>query len=154
MVSDLALFDHLLLDHTLLRQSNFSLDPPLTRHSALESNCTSQWSCDDGDIYVGSHDTFVLKPLMEWTESTFSELKGISPDLYGMENLLMWFFQTKLDYRVLNPCKILFVHHHHCVPIRGLNRHRVNNNYRSLTVGYSDRLGSSYDRDIEEELYL
>eukprot|EP00795_Rhopilema_esculentum_P007694 gene7694-13520_t len=77
----------------------------LTRHSPLESNCTSQWNCDDGGIYVGSHDTFVLKPLKEWTESTFSELKGISPDLYGMENLLMWFLQTKLGYRILTHAK-------------------------------------------------
>ena len=115
----------------------------LTRHPALNSNCTKyskHGTCDDGEIYFGSHDTFVVKAMKEWSESTFQELKGISPDLPGMENLFIWFFQTKMKYRVLNPCKLLFVHHHHCVPIRGTNRHRVNSGGRSAVIGFSDNL--------------
>ena len=115
----------------------------LTRHPALNSNCTKYTklgSCDDGEVYFGSHDTFVLKAMKDWSESTFEELKGISPDLPGMENFFIWFFQTKMKYRVLNPCKLLFVHHHHCVPIRGTNRPRVNSGGRSAGIGFSDNL--------------
>eukprot|EP00795_Rhopilema_esculentum_P009283 gene9283-16977_t len=68
----------------------------LTRHSALNSNCTKYTklgSCDDGEIYFGSRDTFALKAMSNWTEITFEELKGISLDMPGMENRFIWFFK-------------------------------------------------------------
>eukprot|EP00795_Rhopilema_esculentum_P009280 gene9280-16974_t len=112
----------------------------LTRHSEIDSSCTranSEGTCDEGQLYLGSHDTFVFKVLKEWTENTFIGLEGISPDLLGMENFVIWFFQTKLNYLVLNPCKLLFIHHHHCVPVRSANRQRVNSQGKSSLVGFS-----------------
>ena len=121
----------------------------LTRHSTATedvrqgSNCTwthmAQNNCDLGGIYWGSHDTFIFQVRMG-IKSHLEELSGVTPDKAGMENLFLWFFNARMNYTVLNPCQVLFVHHHHCIPIRGLNRPRINSGGRSLTVGFSDRL--------------
>eukprot|EP00795_Rhopilema_esculentum_P001209 gene1209-15575_t len=70
----------------------------LTRHPALNSNCTrysKRATCDDGEIYFGSHDTFVLKAMKEWSESTFQELKGICPICLEWKTFLFGFFKQK-----------------------------------------------------------
>ena len=36
----------------------------------------------------------------------------------GMENVLMWYFEKRMGYRLLNPCKIVYVYHNHCVPVK------------------------------------
>ena len=121
----------------------------LTRHSIMtdvrgqESNCT--WTqrrgnnCDKGGAYLGSHDTFILQA-KKWNSTLLNELNDVTPDKPGMENLFLWFFKVKMDYTVLNPCQVLFVHHHHCVPIRGANRPRINKDDKSLSVGFTNKL--------------
>ena len=32
-----------------------------------------------------------------------------------MENVLMWYFENLMGYRLWNPCKIVYVYHNHCV---------------------------------------
>ena len=121
----------------------------LTRHSTATedagkgSNCTwtqmGENNCDLGGYYRGSHDTFIFQVRMG-VKSILKDLSGVTPDKLGMENLFLWYFQTRMNYTVLNPCQVLFVHHHHCIPIRGLNRPRINTGGKSLTVGFSDKL--------------
>ena len=126
--------------HQVLRENNVMY--ALTRHSPIETNCT--WlndigTCDYSEWQISTHDTFVLLA-KKWKAQVFNEISSITPDMLGMENLFMWFFQNKLKYRILNPCKRLYVHHHHCVPIRGANRPRVNNGDRSVFIDFTDRL--------------
>ena len=121
----------------------------LTRHSTATedpnhgSNCT--WmqvkynNCDDGGIYWRSHDTFIFRA-RKWPSILMEDLTNVTPDKHGMENVVLWFFNTKLNYTILNPCRILFVHHHHCVAIRGLNRPSINFSGRSHTAEFTDRL--------------
>ena len=112
----------------------------LTTHSPIETNCT--WLNDIGTCsrwHISTHDTFVLCA-KNWNAKIFSELSSITPDMMGMENLLILVFQNKLKYRILNPCKTLYVHHHHCVPVRGANRPRVNTGGRSVWIDFTDRL--------------
>ena len=126
--------------HRILRENDIMY--ALTRHSPIKTNCTWLYhvaTCDDGREHVGSHDTFVLRA-KRWNEDIFKEIDSITPDKPGMENVFIWFFQTRLKYRVLNPCKTLFVHHHHCVPIRGVNRPRVNTDGRSVSIEFSSKL--------------
>ena len=121
----------------------------LTRHSTLTENpehgSKCAWNqekynnCDGGGVYWGSHDTFVLQA-RKWNQSLMNELNSVTPDKAGMENLFIWFFATKMHYTVLNPCQVLFVHHHHCVPIRGRNRPRINSGGKSGTAGFTDKL--------------
>ena len=129
--------------HKILRDNDIMY--ALTRHSPIETNCT--WlndigTCDDGEVHISTHDTFVLRA-RKWNAQVFDEISSITPDMLGMENLFMWFFQKKLKYRVLNPCKTLYVYHHHCVPIRGANRPRVNTGGRSVFIDFSDRLNAT-----------
>ena len=121
----------------------------LTRHStatedpAHGSKCL--WmrepynNCDLGGIYWGSHDTFIFQ-VRKSISSHLKELDDVTPDKPGMENVFLWFFNKRLNYIVLNPCKVLFVHHHHCVPIRSMNRPRINGGGKSVTVGFSSKL--------------
>ena len=113
----------------------------LTRHSAWNSNCTAAKSyvCDDGAKYVGSHDTFVFY-VQNITTSKLKPLDLVTPNLNGMENVLMWLFRDVLGYKLLNPCKILFVHHQHCVSIRDKGRRRVNTRKTTGTCSFTNKL--------------
>ena len=129
--------------HRILRENDIMY--ALTRHSPIKTNCTWLYhvaTCDDGRKHVGSHDTFVLRA-KRWNEDVFKEIDSITPDKLGMENVFIWFFQTRLKYRVLNPCKTLFVHHHHCVAIRGMNRPRINTGGKSASIEFTDKLMDS-----------
>ena len=44
------------------------------------------------------------------TKDTLAGLK-FGQNGAGIENVLMWYFEKHLGYRLLNPCKILYVHH-------------------------------------------
>lgn len=113
----------------------------LTRHSALNSSCKAAKSfvCDDGASYVGSHDTFVFY-VRNITTDQLKPLDSVTPNLNGMENVLMWLFRDVLGYKVLNPCKILFVHHQHCVSIREKGRRRVNTRKTTGICGFTNKL--------------
>lgn len=36
----------------------------------------------------------------------------------GKEKVLMWYFEELMCYRLLNPCKIVYVYDNHCVPVK------------------------------------
>ena len=108
----------------------------LTRHTALNITCKGSSlsaNCDPGSKYIGSHDTFVFGVTRKFKSSELQIFDSITPNLYGMENVLIWFFK-KLGYKVMNPCPLLHVHHHHCVVVREQGRKRVNS---ASTTGYS-----------------
>ena len=108
----------------------------LTRHTALNITCkgtTLSANCDPGSRYIGSHDTFVFAVTGKFKSSELQIFDSITPNLSGMENVLIWFFK-KLGYKVMNPCPLLHVHHHHCVAVREQGRKRVNS---ASTTGFS-----------------
>ena len=53
---------------------------------------------------------------------------------FGMENVVLWIFQTMLKFCTLNPCTILETFHLHCSRSRTYHNRRVDikNNDRSL----------------------
>jgi len=113
----------------------------LTRHPS-PSKCdgtTLSAHCGDGSRYIGSHDTFVFYVREPIDRQKLNELE-VTPNMSGMENLLMWLFQNRLHYRILNPCKVLIVYHKHCVAIRDTGRKRVNGGGKSATVSFTDKL--------------
>ena len=121
----------------------------LTRHSTATeipthgSNCTWTQSpynnCDSGGIYLGSHDTFILQ-VRKWTSNELDGLANVTPDKPGMENVFLWNLQKRMGYTILNPCQVLFVHHHHCIPLRALNRQRINKVGKSAGAAFTDKL--------------
>ena len=84
----------------------------LTRQHSPEANCPESTSLCNTP-YRGSHDTFVMR----LTESVpIDVLKDLDYQLGtpGSTNRLMWTFNTKLNYCLLNPCSILQTYHFHC----------------------------------------
>ena len=119
----------------------------LTSHSTANLNhgfnCT--WThkplnnCGSGGDYRKSHDTFILH-VRNWTSHRLEEMTDFTPSKIGMEKLFMWYFNSRLNFTMLNPCKILFVHHHHCVPIRSIKAPGVIYGERSSQMEFADNL--------------
>jgi len=104
----------------------------LTRHSPYERHCSyaTNYGVCDPKAFSGSHDAFMFY-VKEFTEEHLSVLKerNIEAHEEGMENVFVWIFRKKLNYKVINPCLVLHVHHEHCVPIRHRHRRRVDKNH-------------------------
>lgn len=114
----------------------------LTRQPSKEL-CYHSWgqaNCAVGK-YVGSHDAFMFHVKDDYTDEDLDYLKSTKAEAHelGMENIFLWVFMHILKYEILNPCKILHVHHEHCVPIRKKKLRRINNQVSSV-VQYSYRL--------------
>ena len=127
------------VSHNILKRKRLMY--ALTRHPS-PSKCKATMeaaNCGKGFRYMGSHDAFVFYvngplPLHELVEL------NVTPNLYGMENILIWIFETKLNYKVLNPCKVLIVYHIHCISIRDKGRRRINVKGRTGRVQFTDKL--------------
>ena len=109
----------------------------LTRHLPRQS-CPRTASCDEKAEYIGSHDVFVFYVAANFTTEMLMGLE-FGQNGAGMENVLMWYFENLMGYRLLNPCKIVYVYHNHCVPIRFAQYTRYNHNKSSLAP-FSSRL--------------
>jgi len=126
-------------NHELLRKERLMY--ALTRHPS-PSKCkgtTAAANCGEGFPYIGSHDTFVFYVNGPIDHSKLVDI-DVTPNLYGMENVLMWVFKAKLNYRILNPCKVLLVHHMHCISIRETGRKRINVKGKSVSIPFTDEL--------------
>ena len=127
------------VSHNILKRKRLMY--ALTRHPS-PSKCKATMeaaNCGKGFRYMGSHDAFVFYvngplPLHELVEL------NVTPNLSGMENILIWIFETKLNYKVLNPCKVLIVYHIHCISIRDKGRRRINVKGRTGRVQFTDKL--------------
>ena len=114
----------------------------LTRHAVTQKypcNAAVSASCNPGAVYLGSHDTFVFYVDRNFNETMLKDL-DIVPSSAGMENVVIWYFEKLLGYRVLNPCKTLIVFHNHCVPIRQKFRKRYNLRGKNGMVPFSANL--------------
>jgi len=127
------------VNHTVLKRERLMY--ALTRHPS-PSKCngtTTSFHCGEGFPYLGSHDAFVFFVNETIDRQKLVEL-DVTPNINGMENVLMWIYKTRLKYRILNPCKVLFVYHMHCIPIRETGRKRINNGGKSALVPYTNQL--------------
>ena len=110
----------------------------LTRHSPKKP-CRKFASCDEGVEYVGSHDVFVFYVAGNFTNEMLAGL-SFGQNGAGMENVLMWYFEKHMGYRVMNPCKIVYVHHNHCVHVKQDHYVRYNNDGKSGLAPFSSKL--------------
>ena len=110
----------------------------LTRHLPRQS-CPRSASCDEKAEYVGSHDVFVFHVAANFTMEMLMGL-DFGQNGAGMENVLMWYFEKHMGYRLLNPCKIVYVYHNHCVPVRFAHYTRYNNKGKSSIAHFSSKL--------------
>eukprot|EP00794_Sanderia_malayensis_P009910 gene9910-10923_t len=74
----------------------------LTRHAPEIAPCAgAKWSpnCDPGYKYVGSHDVFMFYVRGALTSEQLKDLGNITPNLNGMENVLIWVFINRWNYK-------------------------------------------------------
>lgn len=113
----------------------------ITRQPSLSGCYYSKLSanCGPSSEYLGSHDVFVFYVRDIFTSEVLA-LMEMKQYLNGIENILIWVFKEKLKYTVLNPCKVLYAHHQHCVPLRDIKRKRLNSKKNTGTATFSDKL--------------
>ncbi len=113
----------------------------LTRHSSHgPCKASKLFTCDAGSTYVGSHDVFVFHVKEKFTREMLKPLDNATPNLNGMENVLIWMFEKNFNYTVLNPCPVLIVHHQHCIAIRGKGRKRINTRETTGRAAFTNKL--------------
>ena len=88
--------------------------------------------------YTRSHDTFLFRLKKPLTEDFLENLE-FTPGSLGMENIIIWLFKVKLNYCVLNPCRILQTFHLHCSGLRS-PRKRVDDPNRTGASPFTDKL--------------
>ena len=90
--------------------------------------------------YIGCHDTFLFT-LHEPIPEHALELLNIKFPAPGIENVLMWVFQHKLGYCLLNPCSILETFHFHCSGLRNhIGWKKVNPKAINGYAGFTKRM--------------
>ena len=89
--------------------------------------------------YIGSHDAFLFRLKKPLTEDFLEIFKFNLPSL-GMERVIMWAFQTKLKYCMLNPCRILETFHLHCSGLRSPKKQSVSNATNSVLSPFTKKL--------------
>ena len=102
------------VDPVVLRKNKIMYT--LTRQVKKEESCGQKDWCREWK-YIGSHDTFLFH-LTEPIPEDALHFIDYALGSWGMENVLMWMFKTKLGYCLLNPCTILETFHLHCSNIR------------------------------------
>ena len=103
----------------------------LTRRVKAEERCGTKSTYTDTDKclgapYIGSHDSFLFRLNQPLSDDFLAKLEFVLAS-WGFENVVIWLFQHKLRYCVLNPCSILETFHYHCSNVRNhVTRRRVN----------------------------
>ncbi|XP_041367689.1 uncharacterized protein LOC121382227 [Gigantopelta aegis] len=96
----------------------------LTRHGKMEATCDMHGDfCDDRE-YVGSHDAYIFVPTGELS-ARHGDVLNKKTMSWGVDLVIAWVFDD-MGYRVLNPCKVIFLYHLHCTWVRDVGRVRVN----------------------------
>ena len=96
----------------------------LTRHVKPENVhlCShTKGLCGPTSRYIGSHDAFVFRLLVPVPPQLLDKI-DYQPNLYGIEQVMMFNLRTYGGYEIKNPCRILHIIHHHCVKSGTENR--------------------------------
>ena len=91
----------------------------LTRHETPENVrlCKAEDFCGPKARYMGSHDAFLFR-LLEPLPSQLLDSIDYRPNMLGIEQVLIFNFHKYVQFKTKNPCKILYIVHHHCSEIR------------------------------------
>ncbi|XP_047144082.1 uncharacterized protein LOC105848843 [Hydra vulgaris] len=103
----------------------------LTRHSISNNescDATNYGTCNVDSSYIGSHDAFAFHMKKDFSNDMLYDLGQFKSINEGSENVLIWHFINSMNYTVLNPCRTLVIYHKHCIPIRTIERKRVDRN--------------------------
>ena len=111
------------LDESILNRKTMYA---LTRHEPPENKllCKANDFCGPGAAYFGSHDAFLFR-LLEPLPSQLLESIDYRPNILGIEQVLIFNFHKYAQFNTKNPCKILYIVHHHCSKLRKMNERTI-----------------------------
>ena len=91
----------------------------LTRHETPENVrlCNARDFCGPTAKYGASHDAFLFRLLVPLPNQLLERI-DYRPNIAGIENVLMFNFYKYARFNTKNPCKILYIVHHHCSGLR------------------------------------
>ena len=91
----------------------------LTRHETPENVrlCKAEDFCGPTAKYIGSHDAFLFRLLVPLPSQLLDSI-DYRPNMLGIEQVLIFNFHKYVQFTTKNPCKILYVVHHHCSETR------------------------------------
>ena len=104
------------LDESILNRKTMYA---LTRHETPENVrlCKAEDFCGPKATYMGSHDAFLVR-LLEPLPSQLLDSIDYRPNMLGIEQVLIFNFHKHVQFNTKNPCKILYIVHHHCSETR------------------------------------
>ena len=123
------------LDESILNRKTMYA---LTRHETPENVrlCNATDFCGPRALYIGSHDAFLFR-LLEPLPSQLLDSIDYRPNMLGIEQVLIFNFHKYAQFNTKNPCKILYIVHHHCSKLRKMNERTVQgkpiNHYLNMT---------------------
>ena len=87
----------------------------LTRHETPVNVrlCNARGFCGPRLHYHGSHNAFLFR-LLEPLPSQLLDSIDYRPNIRGIEQVLIFYFKKYVQFNIKNPCKILYIVHHHC----------------------------------------
>ena len=91
----------------------------LTRHETPENKrlCNARDMCGPEAHYSGSHDAFLFRLLVPLPSELLDSI-DYRPNIGGIEQVLIYYFKKYVQFEIKNPCKILYIFHHHCSNVR------------------------------------
>ena len=100
------------LDESILNKKTMYA---LTRHETPENVrlCNARDFCGPRAGYIGSHDAFLFRLLAPLPSQLLDSI-DYRPNLRGIEQVLIYYFKKYVQFNIKNPCKILYIVHHHC----------------------------------------
>ena len=93
----------------------------LTRHETPENKrvCKVRDFCGPKSHYMGSHDAFLFRLLVPLPSQLLDSI-DYRPNIRGIEQVLIYYFKKYVQFDIKNPCKILYIVHHHCSKERNM----------------------------------
>ena len=87
----------------------------LTRHETPKNKrlCHVSDFCGPRSQYIGSHDAFLFRLLVPLPSELLDSI-DYRPNIRGIEQVLIYYFKKYVQFDIKNPCKILYIVHHHC----------------------------------------
>ena len=106
-------FEH--LNETILSNKTMYF---LTRHSTQRNGslCPHEanvGTCDPKSRYIGSHDALLFRLLKPVSSEVLNKI-DYTGNLFGIEQVLMFYLREYEGFKFKNPCKILQIVHRHC----------------------------------------
>ena len=117
----------------------------LTRHETPENVqiCNARDFCGPTTRYRGSHDAFLFRLLVPLSSQLLDSI-DYRPNIMGIEQVLIFNFHKYAQFNTKNPCKILFIVHHHCSGIRNREERTIQgkriDHYLNITGAYRFRM--------------